>query len=120
MKERKALLEDAKAATHAALEEGIVPGGGVALIRCQKAVGKLDLSGDEKLGAEIVSVEGVAAKCWSAPGRDCSTRSSFNGNLADCSHAMAKMAPAAMAEAASDQAIVRSRRDEFAVTATIG
>ncbi len=36
MKERKALLEDAKAATQAALEEGIVPGGGVALIRCGK------------------------------------------------------------------------------------
>ena len=38
MKERKALLEDAKAATQAALEEGIVPGGGVALIRCEGAL----------------------------------------------------------------------------------
>ena len=54
MKERKALLEDAKAATQAALEEGIVPGGGVALIRCEKALDKLDLEGDEKLGAEII------------------------------------------------------------------
>jgi len=54
MKERKALLEDAKAATQAALEEGIVPGGGVALIRCQSAADKLQLSGDEKLGARIV------------------------------------------------------------------
>ena len=54
MKERKALLEDAKAATQAALEEGIVPGGGVALIRCEKALDKLDLKGDEKLGAEII------------------------------------------------------------------
>src|SRR4029077_15732756 len=54
MKERKALLEDAKAATQAALEEGIVPGGGVALIRCQHAAEKLQLTGDEKLGANIV------------------------------------------------------------------
>ncbi len=55
MKERKALIEDAKAATQAALEEGIVPGGGVALIRCHKIVDKLDLEGDEKHGAEIIA-----------------------------------------------------------------
>ena len=54
MKERKALLEDARAATQAALEEGIVPGGGVALLRSVKAVEKLDLQGDEALGAKIV------------------------------------------------------------------
>jgi len=54
MKERKALLEDAKAATQAALEEGVVPGGGVALLRSAKALGKLELSGDEGLGAKIV------------------------------------------------------------------
>ena len=42
MKERKALLEDAKSATQAALEEGVVPGGGVALIRCEKALDKLN------------------------------------------------------------------------------
>ena len=54
MKERKALLEDARAATQAALEEGIVPGGGVSLLRSVKAVGKLDLQGDEALGAKIV------------------------------------------------------------------
>ena len=54
MKERKALLEDAKAATQAALEEGIVPGGGVALIRAEKTLDKLGLTGDEKLGAEII------------------------------------------------------------------
>ena len=47
MKERKALLEDAKAATAAALEEGIVPGGGVALLRSEKALSKLKLEGDE-------------------------------------------------------------------------
>jgi chaperonin GroEL len=55
MKERKALIEDAKAATQAALEEGIVPGGGVALIRCHKVVDKLALEGDEKHGAEIIA-----------------------------------------------------------------
>ena len=54
MKERKALLEDAKAATQAALEEGIVPGGGVALIRSEKALAKLTLSGDEAMGTQII------------------------------------------------------------------
>src|SRR5690606_14698661 len=54
MKERKALLEDAKSATQAALEEGIVPGGGVALIRSEKAIEKLELTGDEALGAQII------------------------------------------------------------------
>jgi chaperonin GroEL len=54
MKERKALLEDAKSATQAALEEGIVPGGGVALIRCAKALDKLELDGDEAFGADII------------------------------------------------------------------
>ena len=54
MKERKALLDDAKAATQAALQEGIVPGGGVALIRCEAAVKKLALEGDEKMGANII------------------------------------------------------------------
>ncbi|MGL4514930.1 MAG: chaperonin GroEL [Lacipirellulaceae bacterium] len=54
MKERKDLFDDARAATHAALEEGIVPGGGVALLRAEKALDKLDLEGDEKLGAQIV------------------------------------------------------------------
>jgi len=54
MKERKALIEDARAATQAALHEGIVPGGGVALLRTAKAVDKLKLDGDEALGAKIV------------------------------------------------------------------
>ena len=54
MKERKALLEDAKSATQAALAEGIVPGGGVALLRSEKVIEKMDLEGDEKLGAAIV------------------------------------------------------------------
>ena len=55
MKEKKARIEDALHATRAALEEGIVPGGGVALIRCIEAVNALKLSGDEKTGAAIVA-----------------------------------------------------------------
>ena len=54
MKEKKARVEDALHATRAAVEEGIVPGGGVALIRCQDALEKLKLSGDEAVGAKIV------------------------------------------------------------------
>jgi chaperonin GroEL len=54
MKEKKARVEDALHATRAAVEEGIVPGGGVALIRCIPSVDKLELSGDELVGATIV------------------------------------------------------------------
>ena len=54
MKEKKARVEDALHATRAAVEEGIVPGGGVALIRAQKVLDTLGLTGDEKVGAEIV------------------------------------------------------------------
>ena len=55
MKEKKARIEDALHATRAAIEEGIVPGGGVALVRCIDTVRELKLSGDEKTGAEIVA-----------------------------------------------------------------
>ncbi len=55
MKEKKARVEDALHATRAAVEEGIVPGGGTALIRAQAAVGDLGLTGDEKTGAGIVA-----------------------------------------------------------------
>ncbi len=54
MKEKKARVEDALHATRAAVEEGIVAGGGVALLRCQDAIDKLKLEGDEKIGASIV------------------------------------------------------------------
>jgi len=54
MKEKKARVEDALHATRAAVEEGIVPGGGVALIRCASVIDSLTLSGDEKIGANIV------------------------------------------------------------------
>src|SRR5262245_5437430 len=54
MKEKKARVEDALHATRAAVEEGIVPGGGVALLRTVPALEKLELTGDEKIGANIV------------------------------------------------------------------
>jgi chaperonin GroEL len=54
LKEKKHRIEDALSATRAAVEEGVVPGGGVALIRAQDALAKLDLSGDEATGAAIV------------------------------------------------------------------
>ncbi|MBN1846791.1 MAG: chaperonin GroEL, partial [Sedimentisphaerales bacterium] len=54
MKEIKARVEDALHATRAAIEEGIVPGGGVALLRCRGAIDALRLKGDEKTGAAIV------------------------------------------------------------------
>jgi chaperonin GroEL len=54
LKEKKARVEDAMHATRAAVEEGIVPGGGVAFIRCLPALEKLGLEGDEAVGAKIV------------------------------------------------------------------
>ncbi len=54
MKEKKARVEDALNATRAAVEEGIVPGGGVALLRASKGLDSLKLSGDEATGADII------------------------------------------------------------------
>jgi chaperonin GroEL len=54
MKEKKARVEDALHATRAAVEEGIVPGGGTALLRCQKSLDGLKLKGDEATGVDIV------------------------------------------------------------------
>ncbi len=54
MKEKKARVEDALHATRAAVEEGIVPGGGVVLLRSQKSLNKLELEGDQAVGVEIV------------------------------------------------------------------
>jgi chaperonin GroEL len=54
MKEKKARVEDALHATRAAVEEGIVPGGGVALINCIEIVEKLGLEGDERIGSMII------------------------------------------------------------------
>ena len=54
MKEKKARVEDALNATRAAVEEGIVPGGGVAYLRCLPALAKMQLEGDKKIGVDIV------------------------------------------------------------------
>jgi chaperonin GroEL len=73
MKERKALMEDAYHATKAALEEGIVPGGGVTLLRCEKVLDKLALTGDEALGAKIIQ------KVLDAPLRAIATNAGLDG-----------------------------------------
>ncbi|MEZ5386576.1 MAG: chaperonin GroEL [Prosthecobacter sp.] len=75
MKEKKARVEDALHATRAAVEEGIVPGGGVALIRAQASIGDLGLTGDEKTGAEIV------ARAIEAPLRQLSANAGVEGAL---------------------------------------
>jgi chaperonin GroEL len=54
MKEKKARVEDAMHATKAAVEEGIVPGGGVALVRAARALDGLKLEGDQKIGVAII------------------------------------------------------------------
>jgi len=54
MKEKKARVEDALNATRAAVEEGIVPGGGVALVRCLDALDKIKIKADQKLGVKVV------------------------------------------------------------------
>jgi len=54
LKEKKARVEDALHATRAAVEEGVIPGGGVTLLRAAKAVDTLSLEGDQKLGADIL------------------------------------------------------------------
>jgi chaperonin GroEL len=55
MKEKKARIEDAMHATKAAVEEGIVPGGGIALLRAAKALGTLKLPGDQQIGVNIIA-----------------------------------------------------------------
>ncbi|HON57849.1 MAG TPA: TCP-1/cpn60 chaperonin family protein, partial [bacterium] len=54
LKEKKHRVEDALSATRAAVEEGIVPGGGVALLRARKAIAKMELEGDQQIGVEII------------------------------------------------------------------
>ncbi len=66
LKERKARIEDAVAAARAAVEEGIVPGGGVALVDAANSVGDLGLDGDEATGAAIVRAASVAPVRWIA------------------------------------------------------
>ena len=61
MKEKKARVEDALHATRAAVEEGVVPGGGVALLRCLSVLDKVEAEGDEKIGVDIIR------RCLEAP-----------------------------------------------------
>ncbi len=75
MKERKFLYEDARAATKAALEEGIVPGGGVALLRSDKALEKVESVGDEKFGVQIIK------KVLEAPIREIAENAGINGGV---------------------------------------
>ena len=72
LKEKKARIEDALHATRASLEEGIVAGGGVALVRCSDALDNLKLSGDERTGAAIVR------EALSAPLRQIAANASRN------------------------------------------
>ncbi len=75
MKEKKARVEDAMHATRAAVEEGIVPGGGVALIRASKVLEKLKLEGDEAIGVKIV------AKAIEAPLRNIASNAGQEGAI---------------------------------------
>jgi len=75
MKEKKARVEDAMHATKAAVEEGIVPGGGVALLRCVKVLDGLKLEGDQKVGAEIIR------KAIEAPLRWIATNAGVEGSI---------------------------------------
>jgi len=75
MKERKFRVEDALNATRAAVEEGIVPGGGVALLRARQAIDALKLEGDEKIGARILE------DALTLPLKTIATNAGQNGSL---------------------------------------
>ena len=75
MKERKDLVDDALHATRAAIEEGVVPGGGVALLRCIGAAEAVDAKDDEKLGANII------AKVLRSPSAQIATNAGVNGEV---------------------------------------
>ncbi len=75
LKERKARVEDAIAATRAALDEGIVPGGGAALIQCSSALEGLKLEGDEAIGVRIIQ------KALEAPARTIAENAGYEGSV---------------------------------------
>jgi chaperonin GroEL len=75
LKEKKHRVEDALSATRAAVEEGIVPGGGITLLRTIPAVDKLDLTGDEKIGKEII------VKALEEPIRQIASNAGFDGSV---------------------------------------
>jgi chaperonin GroEL len=76
MKEKKARVEDALHATRAAIEEGVLPGGGVALIRAETALTDIKLEGDEKLGLDIVR------NVLSVPASQIAENAGYDGALA--------------------------------------
>ena len=75
MKEKKARVEDALNATRAAVEEGVVVGGGVALVRCQKVLGNLNLDGDLQVGVAILS------RSLEAPLREIANNAGVEGSI---------------------------------------
>ncbi len=75
MKSKKSIVEDALHATRAAVEEGIVPGGGVALLRAIPAVEKLKLEGDEEVGANIIR------RALEEPARQISINAGYEGSV---------------------------------------
>lgn len=75
LKQRKQMYEDSLNSTRAALEQGIVPGGGVALLRACKAVSNLKLEGDEAVGAKIVVI------ACEAPIKQIITNTGFDGSI---------------------------------------
>ena len=75
LKEKKHRIEDAVSATRAAVEEGIVPGGGVTLIRAEAGLDKLDLEGDEATGARIVR------NALSEPARRIAQNAGYEGSV---------------------------------------
>ncbi|MFZ7113147.1 MAG: chaperonin GroEL [Desulfatiglandales bacterium] len=75
MKEKKDRVEDALNATRAAVEEGIVPGGGVALLRALKALEKLELPGEQQLGAKLVR------RALEEPVRQIANNAGFEGSV---------------------------------------
>ncbi|MDY0040953.1 MAG: chaperonin GroEL [Desulforhabdus sp.] len=75
MKEKKARVEDALNATRAAVEEGVVPGGGVALLRCISALEKLNVTGEDKFGVNIVK------RALEEPVRQIANNAGFEGSV---------------------------------------
>jgi len=75
LKEKKDRVEDALNSTRAAVEEGIVPGGGVAFIRTLEALGKIKLEGDERLGIDIVK------RALEEPVRQIANNAGFEGSV---------------------------------------
>jgi chaperonin GroEL len=75
MKEKKARVEDALHATRAAVEEGILPGGGVALLRCIEVLDAVKCTGDQEIGVQIVK------RALQAPLRQIATNAGVDGSI---------------------------------------